>query len=99
MSVPRVIVRCPVVFCDTCKSQVLLSDGIGRSTMPTFLIVGTRRLVCVFCAQKTEHPETLSPLRESDAAWFNGAAVLSEKEFFELLISLGGTVIARPTTL
>lgn len=95
----RTLVAAPLVFCVTCRTQVLLSDAIGRPTSPTFVRVATvgttDELVCVFCAGRAEQPAELAPLWlcRDRAGFVPGCApALPELDTWALLVRLGANL-------
>jgi hypothetical protein len=89
----QVSMRLPVVYCADCRSQVLLTDAIGRPTMPTFRRGESDELVCVFCAGKAADPADLHPLwhlRDMCRGYVAAAGdPVPELASWELLVRLG----------
>ncbi len=87
-------VQLPVLYCRDCRSQVCLTDADGRRTMPTFRLIGTDDLLCVFCARKQSEPLAVAPLFADEATWVDGCSpAMTEAETFDFLIRLGAEVL------
>lgn len=92
--------RLPVLYCVSCRSQVLTTDGLGRWTCPTFRVepIGPAgwSLLCVHCAKRRLDPGVLTPVHPDMARWVPGSdPALSEIECFDFLMDLGAVQVAE----
>lgn len=98
MTTQTMIVRLelPVLYCHTCRAQVALTDAVGRWTAPAFLVplLDARTVLCVWDARRVADPSTVVPFAEGMAVHVPGCApALPVRELFDLLVSLGATLV------